>query len=132
MACGADGSRAGSRCLIDVSLHGFIPLFFRAMTAPPPRFVVIEGSPYGTPVTQRFADEAALREHVIARVRALVKPALRDRLARALEDRVVSEDGVSATSEVIAGTLPFLRALAKAYAPTLAITEKRLDRDDDE
>lgn len=102
------------------------------MAAPSPRFVVIEGSPYGTPVTQGFTDEASLRVHVIARIRALATPALRARMERALEDRVVSEDGVSATSEVIAGTLPFLRALAKAYAPTLAITERRPDRDDDD
>ncbi len=102
------------------------------MAAPSPHFVVIEGSPYGTPVTQGFADEASLRAHVITRVRALASPTVRDRLERALEDRVVSEDGVSATSEVIAGTLPFLRALAKAYAPTLAITEKRPERDDDD
>jgi hypothetical protein len=101
------------------------------MTSPPPRFVVIEGSPYGTPATQGFADEESLRTHVLARVRALAAPAQRERVERAIADRVVSEDGVSATSEVIAGTLPFLRALAKAYAPKLAITERRSERDED-
>ncbi|MFN3629298.1 MAG: hypothetical protein ACK4XK_04440 [Casimicrobiaceae bacterium] len=102
------------------------------MTVPPARFVVIEGSPYGMPVTHSFADEASLRAHVIERVLALATPATRERVQRAIADAVVSEDGLSATSEVIAGTLPFLRALAKAYAPTLTIAEKRPDPADED
>ncbi|MCS6996069.1 MAG: hypothetical protein NZ533_03795 [Casimicrobiaceae bacterium] len=98
---------------------------------PPARFIVVEGSPFGRPSTHSFASEEALRAHVIARLRLLVAPAERERLERAIAEGVVSEDGVRATAEVIAGTVPYLRALAKAYAPTLVIAEKRPEAPED-
>ena len=94
------------------------------------RFVVIEGSPFGTPKIASFPTETAMREHVLARVRALAAPQMQARIEQAIADRVVSEDGVSATSEVLAGTLAFVRALARAYAPKLTITEKTPAQDE--
>ncbi len=100
--------------------------------AQPARFIVLEGSPLGMPKTAGFATEDELRAHVLARLQVLVPADQRARLERAIRDQVVSEDGVRATSEVIAGTLAFLRALCKAYAPSLTITERRVASDEDE
>jgi hypothetical protein len=96
------------------------------------RVIVLEGTPLGTPVAKSFASADDAEDFIIARVRANALPDMRERFERAVADRLVSEDGVQATSEVIAGKLAFLRALAKAYAPTrITITARRFDDDDD-
>ncbi len=96
------------------------------------RVVVLEGTPLGTPVAKSFntADEA--EPFVTARIRAHVLPDARERFERAVADRIVSEDGVKATAAVLEGTLAYIRALAKAYAPArITITARRYDDDDD-
>jgi hypothetical protein len=96
------------------------------------RVIVLEGTPLGTPVAKSFADADEAEDFVIARVRANVLVDQRERFERAVADRIVSEDGNKAISEVIAGKLAFLRALAKAYAPTrITLTARRFDEDDD-
>jgi hypothetical protein len=96
------------------------------------RVIVLEGTPLGTPVAKSFATADEAEEFVIARVRANVLADQRERFERAVADRIVSEDGNKATSEVIEGKLAFLRALAKAYAPTrITLTARRFDEDDD-
>jgi hypothetical protein len=96
------------------------------------RVIVLEGTPLGTPVAKSFATADEAEDFVIARVRANALPDMRERFERAVADRIVSEDGVQATSDVIAGKLAFLRALAKAYAPSrITITARRFDDDDD-
>jgi hypothetical protein len=96
------------------------------------RVIVLEGTPLGTPVAKSFATADEAEDFVIARVRANVQASERDRFERAVADRIVSEDGAKATSEVIAGKLAFLRALAKAYAPSrITLTARRFDEDDD-
>jgi hypothetical protein len=96
------------------------------------RVIVLEGTPLGTPVAKSFASADEAEEFVVTRVRANVLADQRERFERAISDRIVSEDGAQATSEVIAGKLAFLRALAKAYAPTrITLTARRFDDDDD-
>jgi hypothetical protein len=94
--------------------------------------IVLEGTPLGTPVAKRFESIDAAEEFLITRIRALALPAQRDRFEHAMADRIVSEDGEKAVSEVIAGKLAFFRALAKAYAGTrITITARRYDDNDD-
>jgi hypothetical protein len=95
------------------------------------RFVVLEGSPLGTPLAKSFSTEADAEAFVITRIRATIAAPLRDRFEKALVDQVVSEDGIAAVSSVLAGRLAFTRALAKAYAPKLVITARRYDDEDD-
>lgn len=95
------------------------------------RVVVLEGSPLGTPLAKSFSTVDEAEGFVITRIRASVSPALKDRFEKALVDQVVSEDGVMAVSSVIAGKLAFVRALATAYAPKIAITTRRYDDEDD-
>jgi len=73
----------------------------------------------------------AAEPFLLGRIRANVPVNLRDRLERALADRIVSEDGIAAVSEVIAGKLAFLRALTAAYAERITIVLRRWDEDDD-
>lgn len=95
------------------------------------RVVVLEGSPLGTPLAKSFSTVDEAESFVITRIRAAVLPKLKDRFEKALVDQVVSEDGVKAVSSVIAGKLAFVRALATAYAPKIAITTRRYDDEDD-
>ena len=95
------------------------------------RLVVIEGSPLGMPVAKTFPTIEEAEPFVMSRIRASVQPALRERFEKAVTEKVVSEDGVKAVSEVIAGKLAFVRALATAYAPKIAITTRRYDEEDD-
>jgi len=95
------------------------------------RLVVLEGSPLGMPLARSFATIEEAEPFVLARIRANVAPKLRDRFEKAIADKVVSEDGIAAVSEVIAGKLSFIRALATCYAPKIAITSRRYDDEDD-
>jgi hypothetical protein len=96
------------------------------------RVIVLEGTPLGTPVAKSFASADEAQAFVESRVRANVSPALRDRFEKAIIERIVSEDGQKAVSEVLEGKLAFLRALAKAYAPArITLTARRYDDDDD-
>ena len=95
------------------------------------RVVVLEGSPLGTPMAKSFSTVDEAESFVITRIRATVSPEQKDRFEKALADQVVSEDGVAAISSVIAGKLAFVRALATAYAPKIAITTRRYDDEDD-
>ena len=95
------------------------------------RVVVLEGSPLGTPMAKSFSTVDEAESFVITRIRASVSPNLKDRFEKALADQVVSEDGIAAVSSVIAGKLAFVRALATAYAPRIAITTRRYDDEDD-
>lgn len=95
------------------------------------RVVVLEGSPLGTPMAKSFSTVDEAESFVITRIRASVLPKLKDRFEKALADQVVSEDGIAAVSSVIAGKLAFVRALATAYAPRIAITTRRYDDEDD-
>ena len=95
------------------------------------RFVVLEGSPLGTPMAKSFSTEADAEAFVVTRIRATVASDLKDRFEKAIADQVVSEDGLKAVSSVLAGKLAFARALAKAYAPKIVITARRYDEEDD-
>ena len=95
------------------------------------RFVVLEGSPLGTPMAKSFSTEADAETFVVTRIRATVSADLKDRFEKAIADQVVSEDGVKAVSSVLGGKLAFARALAKAYAPKIVITARRYDDEDD-
>lgn len=94
--------------------------------------VVIEGSPLGTPTTKGFTTVEAAEDFIIERVRANVSTSLRERMEKALADRIVSEDGVKAVAEVLTSKLEFLRAFAKAYASKITISERRVQKDEDE
>ena len=95
------------------------------------RLVVLEGSPMGTPVAKSFASIEDAEPFILTRIRANVSAKLLARFEKALDDKVVSEDGISAVSEVIAGKLSFIRALVSAYAPRIAISTRRYDDEDD-
>lgn len=95
------------------------------------RFVVLEGSPLGTPMAKSFSTEADAETFVVTRIRATVPANLKNRFEKAIADQVVSEDGIAAVSSVLAGKLAFARALAKAYAPKIVITARRYDDEDD-
>ena len=95
------------------------------------RLVVLEGSPLGTPLAKSFTSIEEAEPFILTRIRANVSPKLRDRFEKALADKVVSEDGVKAVSEAVAGKLSFIRALATSYAPKIAITTRRYDEEDD-
>jgi len=95
------------------------------------RVVILEGSPLGTPLAKMFDSLEAAEPFLLGRIRANVPVNLRDRLERALADRIVSEDGIAAVSEVIAGKLAFLRAVTAAYAERITIVLRRWDEDDD-
>jgi hypothetical protein len=95
------------------------------------RLVIIEGSPLGMPVAKSFANIDEAESFVMGRISANVAPNMRERFDKAVADKVVSEDGVKAVSEIIAGKLAFIRALATAYAPKIAITTRRYDDEDD-
>ena len=95
------------------------------------RLVVLEGSPLGTPMAKSFASIEEAESFILTRIRANVSPKLLARFEQALADKLVSEDGIAAVSEVIAGKLSFIRALASAYAPKIAITTRRYDEEDD-
>ena len=83
------------------------------------------------PVAKSFPNIDDAESFVMGRIRANVQPASRERFEKAVADKIVSEDGVKAVSEVIAGKLTYLRALATAYAPKIAITTRRYDAEDD-
>ncbi len=83
------------------------------------------------PVAKSFANIDDAETFVLGRIRANVAPALRERFEKAVADKIVSEDGIKAVSEVIAGKLTYIRALATAYAPKIAITTRRYDAEDD-
>lgn len=95
------------------------------------RFVILEGSPLGTPMVQMFNTLEAAEPFVLSRVRANAPVNLRERMEKAISERIVSEDGVAAVSEVIGGKLAFLRALVQAYAPRVTIVLRRWTEDDD-
>ena len=95
------------------------------------RVVVLEGSPLGTPMAKSFSTVDEAESFVIDRIRASVLPQLKERFEKALLDQVVSEDGIAAVSSVLAGKLAFVRALATAYAPKIAIVTRRYDDEDD-
>ena len=95
------------------------------------RVVVLEGSPFGTQMAKSFSTVDDAENFIVARIRANVSPGLKARFEKALVDQVVSEDGIMAVSSVIAGKLAFVRALADAYAPKIAITTRRYDAEDD-
>ncbi len=96
------------------------------------RVIVLEGTPFGTPVAKGFDHADAAEPFVVERIRGLVAADQRERFERAVADRIVSEDGVKATSAVLEGSLAYIRALAKAFAHgKLAITARRFDEDDD-
>lgn len=93
--------------------------------------VVLEGTPLGRPTAKRFSSAQDAESFVESRVRANVSAAQRDRFEKAIIERIVSEDGQKAVSEVIAGKLAFLQALAKAYAPArITLTTPRSDDQD--
>ena len=54
---------------------------------------------------------------MLTRVRANASVNLRERMEKAIAERIVSEDGIAAVSEVIGGKPAFLRGLAQSYAP---------------
>ena len=95
------------------------------------RYVVLEGSPMGAQVAKSFTSIEDAEPFILSRIRANVSPQLRDRFDKALADKVVSEDGIAAVSEVIAGKLSFIRALATSYAPKIVIVTRRYDDEDD-
>lgn len=96
------------------------------------RIVILEGAPLGTPLVKTFDSLEAAEPFLLSRVRANAPVNLRQRLERALEDRIVSEDGVAAVSEVIAGKLAFMRALTAAYAQRITIVLRCGDEDEDD
>ncbi len=96
------------------------------------KITVLESSGLTTIAAKSFATEAEALAHVIARARVHIPAAQKSRFEQTLIDRVVSEDGEKAISEVIAGTLPFAKALAKAFAPQLTIVSGQYGQDDDE
>lgn len=95
---------------------------------------VIEGSPHARtpPTVQKFDDEAALLAHVIARARTYVSAEQAERFERAVAERIVSEDGRKATSEVVAGTVEFAKALCAAFAPQITLVTRPYPDDADE
>ncbi len=95
------------------------------------RVVVLEGSPLGTPMAKSFATIEEAEPFIVSRIRANVSANLSARFERAVTEKIVSEDGVAAVSEALAGKLSFVRALATAYAPRIAITTRRYDDEDD-
>ena len=95
------------------------------------RIVILEGSPLGTPMAKSFATIEEAEPFVLTRVRANAPVNMRDRMDKAIAERIVSEDGVAAVSEVIGGKVAYLRALAQAYAPRVTIVLRRWDDDDD-
>ncbi len=96
------------------------------------RIIVLEGTPLGTPVAKGFVTIEEAEDFIVARVRANTLPGVASRLETALVDRVVSEDGEKAVSEVLQGKLVFLRALAKSFVGTrVTIAARRFDEDDD-
>jgi hypothetical protein len=120
-ACSADETRA---TLIDCE-H----LIFSSIMAS--KITILEGT-LSTTSAKGFDSEDAALTHVITRARALASPDQKRRLEKALFDRIVSEDGVKATSEVVEGKMAFAKALAKAYAPQLAIVTGSYGKDEDE
>jgi hypothetical protein len=95
------------------------------------KITILEGN-LSTTSAKGFDTDAAALAHVVARARALASAEQKRNLEQALLDRVVSEDGVKATSEVVEGTIAFAKALAKAYAPSLTIVTGRYSKDEDE
>jgi hypothetical protein len=93
--------------------------------------VILEGSPLGTPIARTFDSLNDAEPFLLDRIRVNVPVNLRDRLERALTERIVSEDGVAAVSEVIAGKLVFLRAVTAAYAQRITIVLRRADEEED-
>ncbi|WP_395707621.1 hypothetical protein, partial [Casimicrobium huifangae] len=78
-----------------------------------------------------FATIEEAEPFVLTRVRANAPVNLRERMEKAIAERIVSEDGIAAVSEVIGGKLAFLRGLAQSYAPRVTIVLRRWDDDDD-
>ncbi len=95
------------------------------------KITILEGTLSTTSAKGFDRDDDALA-HIVTRARALAAPEQKGRLEKALMDRVVSEDGVKATSEVIEGKVAFAKALARAYAPQLTIVTGSYGKDDDE
>lgn len=95
------------------------------------RVIILEGSPLGTPLAKSFETLDQAERFVLDRVRANTPVNLRERMEKAIADRVVSEDGIAAVSEVIGGKLAFLRGLVQAYAPRVTIVLRRWTEEDD-
>jgi hypothetical protein len=97
---------------------------------------VLEGSPSSRtpPTAKKFDEETAMLAYVIARARTYVLPEQKERFERAVFDRIVSEDGVKATSEVVAGAAEFAKALCQAYAPQITLITRPYadDKEDDD
>ncbi len=96
------------------------------------KITVLEGSGLTTTAAQSFTTEGEALAHVIARARALVPAEQKARFENAIAEKIVSEDGKSAVSEVVAGILPFAKALVAAFAPQLTIISGSYGKDDDE
>jgi DNA-binding phage protein len=96
------------------------------------KITILEGAGLSTTAAKSFDTEAAALAHVIARARALVSTAQTARFEKAVLERIVSEDGEKAVSEVVAGTIPFAKALAAAFAPQITIVTRAWGKDDED
>ena len=96
------------------------------------KITILEGSGLTTNAAKSFATESEALAYVIARARALVPAAQKSRFENAVVEKIVSEDGEKAVSEVIAGSLAFAKALAAGFAPQLTIVSGSYGKDDDE
>ena len=67
---------------------------------------------------------------MLTRVRANAPVNLRDRMEKAIAERIVGEDGVAAVSEVIGGRSPPAGA-GPVLRPRVTIVLRRWDDDDD-
>jgi hypothetical protein len=96
------------------------------------KIVVLEGSSFTTQAAQSFETEEAASKFILGRVAALVSGGNKARHDSALRERIVSEDGQKATSEVVEGALAFATAMAKAFAPSVTVVRKRAVKEDDD
>lgn len=94
------------------------------------KITVLEGTGFTTKAAQSFDNEAAALAHVIARARTYVSPAQLARFENAVAERIVSEDGKKAVSEVVAGSTAFAKALAVAFAPQITVVTGSYGKDD--
>ncbi len=96
------------------------------------KITIVESVGLSTTAAKSFSSETEALAHVVARIRASLPVDQRPRFENSVRDRVVSEDGVYAVSEIVAGTIPFAKALAKAFAPQISIITGSYGKDEDE
>jgi hypothetical protein len=96
------------------------------------KMTVLESAGVSSTAVKSFENESQMLAHVIARARTYVLPAQAGRFEKAVIERIVSEDGEKAVSEVVAGTVAFAKALVAAYAPQISIVTKAYGKDDSE